>query len=299
MPYAKRYRRKFARARGRYRRRRVQQRRRRQVRRSSRRPLSKRAAKAVKVIARQAVVNMSDVKQNIRDIGEFNGSPADFGYGQPQYLTGASWAQGTGTTLMTSHTACVNHIGSLAMGTGIMLREGTEVYLKGIRISFSITTAPSSMVRDTVARVRLVSTTNDPGGQNLGFIPNAPAQNRLYHIPTLLCPPSDTFGMLKWNDQGNLGRTDLDVREFKIHWTKTYKFRPNASVPLRTIKDKVSKFWKNPRLVEYGGTHESHRLGRKYFLLWNSNILPGEGLATNKQCPLFHARIFTYFADRL
>ena len=161
--------------------------------------LNKKEKNQVVNIAKLVNIKMTEPKQFNIEIGTFFLNTADYEYLQPHIISAAGTLMGS---TMTNETTSIP-IANIPYGMNPDTRKTMNVHISGINYNMYVSYCPASLTQDCICRFMLVSTLNDPAGGNLSFISGQP-QNRLFHIPSLLCPPADTLGMRYTNDKYNL-----------------------------------------------------------------------------------------------
>ena len=256
--------------------------------------LNRKEKKQVRVLAQQAVVRLSEPKRHQYQIGTFHNNPVLYAFGSPTYLQGTSW----GGALMVNQAVSIP-VGLVSQGGADDERIDLQILLRGIAFQFLISWNPTNIDPGTcIAKLMLVSTTNDPAGGNLSYIGGA-AQDAFNHIPSLLCVPADTMGTRYVMDPLNKERSDLDVREYTVHWKRQMTFRADATKTFASRRLKVTQMFKTPKTIEYSSANASSVLGRRYFLLFNSTAEVTTSTQANRASPQLHANIWTFFRDRL
>lgn len=255
--------------------------------------LTAKEQRQVEKIAKNVHIKMSDPRRHVYAMGGFHASVLEYAFGSPKYLD----AGALGGEPMRNQTVSIP-LRQIAFGNSVNERNADQIYINGEVFRFVVSWNPASLLRDEIVKFRVVSTTNDPSGANLGFIPNA-QQNADFHIPSLLLPPGDTLGLRYTMDPANRVRSDLDVREYKTHWTRQFTITQNDAISFKkkSLNVKILRP-KAPELQTYAGQASTSLLGRRYFLLYNSTAERTTATLSNMQCPAVHARIWTYFRER-
>ena len=256
--------------------------------------LSKKEKRQVAVIAQKAVVNLGDPKRSVFAAGEFHTDVQFFSYGSPKYIDGDD----LGGMKTTSETRAIA-VGRVSKGSDPnSQRKGNKILLKGMAFNFMIGWNPHTINENCIVRLALISTMNDPSGGDLGYIPGATPQDARNHIPSLLMPPADTMGLRYKDSATNRVWPGLDPSEYQFHWSKRFSLNQTDTITWKSKQVKVVNMLTTPAEQEYIGASENTILGRRYFILYNSNAPESTATLAEQDCPAIHFRIWTYFRDR-
>ena len=262
------------------------------------RGLNAKERKQVLVLAKSAHIKLEPPKRHEYPIGAFHNTPSNYEYGQPMLTMLIGGITEFGGLRMVAQTTSVT-LGHILQGAAADQRLGNEIYLRGMKYNFVISWSPQNLVSDTEVKFCLVSTLNDPSGGNLSWIPGVP-QDATSHIPSLLCPPTNTMGYRYRTSQINRDNAKLDLSEYKVHWQRTFNCKQDDDIEYRQKKIEIAEMFKKPKLKVWDPSQPNTSgawSGRRYFLLYNSTA-PTTATTTHRDCPAVHARIWTYFRDR-